>query len=256
MDLVTEYLKLGLRFDRVVDGFVDAYTGDPALQAAGRRRARPRPGRSVPAGGRSCRPRCRTPTSTAARAALPHRPPGRARGGRPPAGRRADVVHRRGGELFPGADRRDRHRGLRGRRIEQISDLIGGSGPLDRAARRRPGRRDLPAGVGRAGGPDRCRRPAGAGHRADRACRPARAHRLRDRPGCRLERLQLLPGRLRLPGRRERRHRPPDEPVRGAGRARVLSRPPHRALPQGGPAGQPGRRRPSTRSSWSTRRSA
>ncbi|MEP6562246.1 MAG: DUF885 domain-containing protein, partial [Nakamurella sp.] len=31
MDLVTEYLKLGLRFNRVVDGFVDAYTGDPAL---------------------------------------------------------------------------------------------------------------------------------------------------------------------------------------------------------------------------------
>src|SRR6478752_6358409 len=32
MDLVTEYLKLGLRFDRVVDGFDDAYTGDPALK--------------------------------------------------------------------------------------------------------------------------------------------------------------------------------------------------------------------------------
>ena len=34
MDVVTEYLKLGLRFDRVVDGFVDAYTGDPALELA------------------------------------------------------------------------------------------------------------------------------------------------------------------------------------------------------------------------------
>ena len=32
MDLVTEYLKLGLRFNRVVDGFVDAYTGDPVLK--------------------------------------------------------------------------------------------------------------------------------------------------------------------------------------------------------------------------------
>jgi hypothetical protein len=32
MDLVTEYLKLGLRFDRLVDGFVDAYTGDPTLK--------------------------------------------------------------------------------------------------------------------------------------------------------------------------------------------------------------------------------
>ncbi|MET3806688.1 hypothetical protein ABIB25_003708 [Nakamurella sp. UYEF19] len=32
MDVVSEYLKLGLRFDRVVDGFVDAYIGDPALK--------------------------------------------------------------------------------------------------------------------------------------------------------------------------------------------------------------------------------
>jgi len=32
MDVVSEYLKLGLRFNRVVDGFVDAFTGDPALR--------------------------------------------------------------------------------------------------------------------------------------------------------------------------------------------------------------------------------
>ena len=32
MDLVTEYLKLGLRFDRLVVGFVDAFTGDPGLK--------------------------------------------------------------------------------------------------------------------------------------------------------------------------------------------------------------------------------
>ncbi len=32
MDLVTEYLALGLRFDRLVDGFVDSYIGDPALK--------------------------------------------------------------------------------------------------------------------------------------------------------------------------------------------------------------------------------
>jgi len=31
-DLVREYLVLGLRFDRLVEGFVDAYTGDPALR--------------------------------------------------------------------------------------------------------------------------------------------------------------------------------------------------------------------------------
>ena len=32
MDVVTEYVKLGLRFDRVVDGFVDSYIGDPGLK--------------------------------------------------------------------------------------------------------------------------------------------------------------------------------------------------------------------------------
>ena len=31
-DVVTEYCLLGLRFDRLVEGFVDAYTGDPALK--------------------------------------------------------------------------------------------------------------------------------------------------------------------------------------------------------------------------------
>lgn len=31
VDVVTEYLKLGLRFDRVVPGFVDSYIGDPTL---------------------------------------------------------------------------------------------------------------------------------------------------------------------------------------------------------------------------------
>jgi hypothetical protein len=32
--LVREYLMLGLRFDRLVEGFVDAFTGDPALRAS------------------------------------------------------------------------------------------------------------------------------------------------------------------------------------------------------------------------------
>ena len=43
MDLVTEYLKLGLRFDRLVDGFVDAYTGDPALKLQVADEPRPEP---------------------------------------------------------------------------------------------------------------------------------------------------------------------------------------------------------------------
>lgn len=32
MDVIREYCLLGLRFDRLVEGFVDAYTGDPALK--------------------------------------------------------------------------------------------------------------------------------------------------------------------------------------------------------------------------------
>ncbi len=43
--LVTEYLLLGLRFDRIVEGFVDAYTGDPALRRQVENEPRPEPGR-------------------------------------------------------------------------------------------------------------------------------------------------------------------------------------------------------------------
>jgi hypothetical protein len=34
MSLTHEYVLLGLRYDRLVDGFVDAFTGDPSLRAA------------------------------------------------------------------------------------------------------------------------------------------------------------------------------------------------------------------------------
>jgi hypothetical protein len=42
-DLVREYLVLGLRFDRLVGGFVDAYTGDPALRRQVDNEPRPDP---------------------------------------------------------------------------------------------------------------------------------------------------------------------------------------------------------------------
>src|SRR3954464_14981583 len=35
LDLPSEYVRLGLRFDRLESGFVDAYTGDPRLRAEG-----------------------------------------------------------------------------------------------------------------------------------------------------------------------------------------------------------------------------
>ncbi|MFI2284201.1 DUF885 domain-containing protein [Nocardia beijingensis] len=41
--LVTEYLRLGLAFDRLEEGFVDAYTGDPALRHQVRNAPAPQP---------------------------------------------------------------------------------------------------------------------------------------------------------------------------------------------------------------------
>ena len=181
MDLVTEYLKLGLRFDRVVDGFVDAYTGDPALQQQVADEPAPDPADL-------------SRQAAALSAEVPNTEPLHAPG---PAFLTAHldalaVAGRRlAGEQMSFIDEVQSYFQVRIGEIDtevyaaahqQISALLGGSGPLDRAARRRPGRRDLPAGAGRAGGPDRCRRTPGTGHRADRARRPARAHRLRDRP--------------------------------------------------------------------------
>ena len=43
MDIAREYVLLGLRFDRLSEGFVDAYTGDPALRKQVDGEARPLP---------------------------------------------------------------------------------------------------------------------------------------------------------------------------------------------------------------------
>ncbi len=42
--LVTEYLRLGLAFDRLEEGFVDAYTGDPVLRRETENAPAPQPG--------------------------------------------------------------------------------------------------------------------------------------------------------------------------------------------------------------------
>ncbi|MGH3525385.1 MAG: DUF885 domain-containing protein, partial [Mycobacterium sp.] len=41
--LIREYLLLGLRFDRVESGYVDAFTGDPALRQTVSAEAAPDP---------------------------------------------------------------------------------------------------------------------------------------------------------------------------------------------------------------------
>ena len=43
MDIAREYVLLGLRFDRLSEGFVDAYTGDPALRRQVEDEPRPLP---------------------------------------------------------------------------------------------------------------------------------------------------------------------------------------------------------------------
>src|SRR5215207_5743972 len=43
VDIAREYALLGLRFDRLSEGFVDAYTGDPALRRQVRDEPRPLP---------------------------------------------------------------------------------------------------------------------------------------------------------------------------------------------------------------------
>ena len=43
MDVVAEYLRLGLRFDRLEEGFVDAFTGDPAMRRAVENEPMPEP---------------------------------------------------------------------------------------------------------------------------------------------------------------------------------------------------------------------
>ena len=40
---ISEYLKLGLRFDRVEEGYVDSFTGDPALRRSVAGEPRPEP---------------------------------------------------------------------------------------------------------------------------------------------------------------------------------------------------------------------
>jgi hypothetical protein len=43
MDVVAEYLRLGLRFDRLEEGFVDAFTGDPAMRREVANEPQPQP---------------------------------------------------------------------------------------------------------------------------------------------------------------------------------------------------------------------
>ncbi len=73
--LIREYLLLGLRFDRIEEGYVDSFTGDPGAASAGRR-TNPRPTPPTwPARPSGCSPRCRGPTASIAAARRLRRAP-------------------------------------------------------------------------------------------------------------------------------------------------------------------------------------
>ena len=132
------------------------------------------------------------------------------------------------------------------------------------AGRHRPAGR--PDGCLSVGGGDPAR-AAGGVHRRVLQCAarpgarrvPAARHRNRRLRGGHRQTvvgLQLLPGRLPLHGGGQRRPQTADVEPAAAGGPRVLSRPSHRALPQGSGPGRTAAARPSRPSSWSTRRSA
>ena len=240
--LIREYLLLGLRFDRIEEGYVDSFTGDP--RCASRCRTSPRP---IP------------PT-------WPVRPSGLAAEVRSPTASirpRADYLaaHLRAlacaGRKFAGQDV-----GF----VDEVEayfdvhiakgdpeQLPAGAPQARRGAGRQRTARRADAGLPRGRG-DPARTARGSHPRVlQRAARPGarripaarhRDHHLRGGHRQAVVGVQLLPRRLPLHRRRQRRPQTADVQPAPAGRARVLSRPPHRALPQGSRAGRgqgPGR---------------
>ena len=257
--LIREYLLLGLRFDRIEAGYVDAFTGDPALR---QQRWRPSPPPTRPTW--SVKPRRLI-------AALPDVPQ---RNGFDQ--QRADYVgaHLRAlecaGRKFAGEDDRFRRRGAcllrrahqQGRRRTtyrqahaRLDEVLGGTGPLaDRMEAHRVGE-EIP--------PERLAECIDAV--LQRAARPgprrlsAARHRDRRLPGGDRQAvvgIQLLPGRLPLDGRGQRRPQTADVQPAAAGRPRVLSRATTPSTAAKRPGWSTARAKPSRPSSWSTPRSA
>ena len=244
VETVTEYLKLGLRFGRVVDGFVDAYTGDPELQRQVDDETAPDPADlsrqaaalavQVPDAGLSA---ARTEFLAAHLDAL-------TAAGRRLAGEPMSFIDEVRSYFQVDIDLVDTD--VYAAAHDEISALIGGSGPLaERLATVQEAETCPPEQV------EAAVRAVAAALR-ERVAGPTGIAELPEHIDFEIARdvawsgFNYYLGDFRVEGRGERGHRAPDEPVRGAGRARVLPRPPHRALPQGGPAGQPRRPAPST----------
>ncbi len=253
LDLPLEYVRLGLRFDRLESGFVDAYTGDPRLRAEVADEQAP-----TPSGLRDqARALLRELDAADLAAERSEYLRGQLTGlectarkmsGEPvgfvdevAAYFQVDVVlgdpaeyaaaHAELGALLPGdgtlAERYAAHR----RREECPPDRLESAvHALSSALRDRV--------RGQYGLPEVETVHVRGGHRQA------------------VVGVQLLRGRLPLPGRDQRRPAAPALAAAAPGGARVLPRSPHRALPQGARPGGARRPGPSTPSSWSTPPSA
>ena len=235
LDVATEYVRLGLRFDRLESGFVDAYTGDPQLRAAVADEPAPTPAQLA-----SRRATCCAELDSSelrGRAGrLPARSADRPGVHRPEDGGRTDRIRRRGGRLLPGR-RRPRRRG----RVRGRARRARPAAPRRRLARRALRRPPPPRGVPSAASGGRGARPLQCAARprawAVRAARGRdRALRGGHRPA--VVRVQLLRGRVPFAGGDQRRPAAPAEQPAAPGGPRGLSGAPHRALPQGTRAGR------------------
>ena len=218
-------------------------TARPTLPSAGRGRAGPAAGRArrrrPPTAGR---PRRRSDGDLdAAPPALAARP-GRRPAHDAPASWRASPSPTPTRSRRATASARSGARGRARRRPPRASTRsCPASGPLAERLHR------LARGAGRAARQARARRSDSLAddfrERTDRAVRPARrrARRLRARDRQAVVGLQLLPGRAAQPGRHQHRPAGAVDVARPPRRPRGLSRPPHRAHPQGGRPGPPAR---------------
>ena len=253
--VIREYLLLGLRFDRIEEGYVDSFTGDPALRRPSASEPAARPGRAGPRAPSGCWPTCRTPTASTPQRAdyLAAHLRALACAGRKFAGEDVGFVEEVRDYFDVDIAKGDPDRYREAHR--KLDEALGGSRPAGRAHAGLPHRRGDPAGAARGVHPRVLQRAARPGPRRLPAAGRRDDH-LRDRHRQAVVGLQLLRGRLPLDGRGQRRPQAADVEPAAAGRPRVVSRVTTPSTAARRPGSSRAAGRPSRRSSWSTPRSA
>ena len=253
--LVREYLLLGLRFDRVESGYVDAFTGDPALRRAVEDEPAPEPAGPGAPGPAAARPRCPAAGLDRARADfIAAHLRALACAGRKFAGEPVGFV-----DEVPPTSMSTSPKATR----TTTAQAHAPTGRVRWAAAAR-----WPSGCGPPRAPTRSRRERLS------ECIDAFSSALRDRvradyplPDTETVEYEVVTdkpwsgfnyylGDYRSTVASQRRPQAADVQPAATGGARVLSGPPHRALPQRGRAGRPRGPGRADASSWSTPRSA